>query len=138
MYVTDEELRDCGVMPISRYPYPATVPQVEPTELQTEAHENPDENNESQEEKPRPRVEITCVQPLPHDVLTIDELSEFIQVPVATIRRWRVKGYGPRAALMQKELRYVREDVIAWLRFEAGKDERCSREAYQPRPARLK
>ncbi|EEZ90339.1 hypothetical protein HMPREF0578_0245 [Mobiluncus mulieris 28-1] len=79
------------------------------------------------------RVEVTCVDLLPHEVLTLNELSEFIQVPPQTIKRWRSEGYGPRAALMKKELRYVREDVIAWLRYEAKKDERCSRDAYEPR-----
>ncbi|MCU9969448.1 helix-turn-helix transcriptional regulator [Mobiluncus mulieris] len=79
------------------------------------------------------RVEVTCVDLLPHEVLTLNELSEFIQVPPQTIKRWRSEGYGPRAALMKKELRYVREDVIAWLRYEAEKDERCSRDAYEPR-----
>lgn len=73
--------------------------------------------------------------PLPHDLLTLEELSAYLQVPVGTIKRWRTEGYGPRAAHVQKELRYYRGDVITWLQYLAQDDERCTRDAY---PAQLK
>lgn len=46
---------------------------------------------------------------------TVEEVSYFLVVPVATLYRWRYHGTGPRAARVGRHLRYLRQDVIAWL-----------------------
>lgn len=47
--------------------------------------------------------------------MTTDELSEFLQIPRATIYRWRQQGTGPKAVVVGKHLRWRRSDVDAWL-----------------------
>lgn len=84
------------------------------------------------------RMEVTCVDLLPHEVLVLDELSKFIRIPPQTIKRWRSEGYGPCAVLMKRELCYAREDVIAWLYYEARRDEQYSRDVYEPRIGTLR
>lgn len=46
---------------------------------------------------------------------TIHEVSEYLQVPVGTLYRWRLKGYGPKVRRIGKHLRYAKEDVLAWV-----------------------
>ncbi len=36
-------------------------------------------------------------------------------IPVQTIHQWRTKGYGPRGRRMGKHVRFVPEDVRAWV-----------------------
>ena len=48
-------------------------------------------------------------------LMTTDELSEFLQIPRATIYRWRQQGTGPKAVVVGKHLRWRRSDVDAWL-----------------------
>ena len=53
--------------------------------------------------------------------LTVDDLAERYQVPVQTVRHWRIRGTGPKAVKIGRYLRYRLEDVIAWERqLEAG------------------
>jgi|TARA_B100000315_G_scaffold214880_1_gene213701 excisionase family DNA binding protein len=47
--------------------------------------------------------------------MTIQDLSEYLRVPVATIYYWRHRGEGPPALKVQRALRYRREDVDAWI-----------------------
>ncbi|GAA3698964.1 hypothetical protein GCM10022377_09970 [Zhihengliuella alba] len=56
-------------------------------------------------------------------LMTIDELSEELSIPVATLYWYRHKGSGPRCARIGKRLMYRRGDVDAWLNeaFETGK-----------------
>lgn len=44
----------------------------------------------------------------------IDQVAEYLNVPVKTLRHWRSTGTGPRAALLGKHLRYRWSDVDAW------------------------
>lgn len=48
--------------------------------------------------------------------LTIDDLAERYQVPVATIRYWRHLGTGPKAMKIGRFVRYKIDDVLAWER----------------------
>lgn len=48
--------------------------------------------------------------------LTIDDLAERYQVPVATVRYWRLRGTGPKAVKIGRFVRYRVEDVFAWER----------------------
>lgn len=48
-------------------------------------------------------------------MLTIDELSDYLAVPVRTLYDWRLSGRGPRAVHVGRQLRYFISDVQAWL-----------------------
>ncbi len=47
---------------------------------------------------------------------TIEEVSEFLGVPVATLYQWRYRRTGPRAARVGRHLRYDPADVRAWFK----------------------
>lgn len=44
----------------------------------------------------------------------IEELAEFLGVPVQTIYKWRAKKFGPPARRMGKYLKYDPDEVLAW------------------------
>ncbi|MBV9161449.1 MAG: helix-turn-helix domain-containing protein [Pseudonocardiales bacterium] len=46
---------------------------------------------------------------------TVQDVANYLQVPVQTLYSWRVQGYGPRVRRVGKHLRYRPEDVTTWL-----------------------
>jgi hypothetical protein len=50
-----------------------------------------------------------------HRLWTVQDLSEFLGIPVDTIRGWRTKKYGPAARKIGKHLRYDPAEVRRWL-----------------------
>lgn len=48
-------------------------------------------------------------------LVTPEELSEMLQIPVGTIYQWRARHTGPPAHKVGRHLRYRRADVEAWL-----------------------
>jgi excisionase family DNA binding protein len=48
-------------------------------------------------------------------LMTVEELGEYLGVPVGTLYQWRVKGYGPRGARVGRFVRFRRVDVEAWV-----------------------
>ncbi len=51
------------------------------------------------------------------EYLTIPQLADVLQVPVATIYRWRHLGEGPRGIRVSgRHVRFRRSDVEAFLR----------------------
>ena len=57
------------------------------------------------------KTELSGLEPL----LTIEALSEYLEVPVTTIRDWRTDGKGPCATKVVGRLRFATSDVLAWL-----------------------
>ncbi len=53
-------------------------------------------------------------------LLTVDEVSEYLGVPKATIYSWSSRGLGPRRYKVGKYLRYRRSDVDAWVDQQAA------------------
>lgn len=49
------------------------------------------------------------------EVLTPAQASEYLQVPVETLRRWRSVGIGPRHAKVGRHVRYRRAALDRWL-----------------------
>lgn len=49
------------------------------------------------------------------DLMTMDEVSEFVRIPVSTLRFYRHKGTGPKSAKIGGRIMYRRTDVEAWL-----------------------
>lgn len=48
-------------------------------------------------------------------LLSIEELAEYLHVPVTTIRDWRTDGKGPCAIKVGGRVRFATSDVQAWL-----------------------
>jgi len=49
------------------------------------------------------------------ELMTSEEVAEYLRVPVPTLYQWRHKGAGPKAARVGRWLRYKRDDVDRWL-----------------------
>lgn len=49
------------------------------------------------------------------DLMTMDEVSEFVRIPVSTLRFYRHKGEGPRSGKIGGRIMYRRADVEAWI-----------------------
>jgi excisionase family DNA binding protein len=48
-------------------------------------------------------------------LLSVDEVAEYLAIPVATLYQWRHKGCGPAAYRVGRHLRYEPAAVDAWL-----------------------
>jgi predicted DNA-binding transcriptional regulator AlpA len=48
-------------------------------------------------------------------LMSIEELSEYLHVPVRTLYDWRLAGKGPCAVHVGRQLRYFVSDILAWL-----------------------
>lgn len=45
---------------------------------------------------------------------TVQDVADYLGVPVKTLYRWRTMNYGPAARRVGKHLRYRSSDVVAW------------------------
>ena len=54
---------------------------------------------------------ISGLEPL----LSIEDLAEYLGVPVTTIYDWRVDGKGPRGVRVGRHVKFTRSDVLAWI-----------------------
>ena len=59
----------------------------------------------------------TPVQPLGglEPLLSIEDLAQYLGVPVTTIYDWRVDGKGPCGVRVGRHVRFTRSDVLAWI-----------------------
>ncbi|GAB3769848.1 excisionase family DNA binding protein [Nocardioides ginsengisegetis] len=48
-------------------------------------------------------------------LISLEELSDYLHVPVKTLYDWRTAGRGPRAVHVGRQLRFFLSDVHAWL-----------------------
>jgi hypothetical protein len=46
--------------------------------------------------------------------LSNEDLAARYGVPLATVRRWRLRGGGPPGVRIGKHVRYLETDVLAW------------------------
>lgn len=51
----------------------------------------------------------------PDPLLTVQQLSDFLDVPVATLYAWRYRREGPPGFRVGRHLRYRWSDVEAWI-----------------------
>ncbi len=49
------------------------------------------------------------------DFLTIDEVSDWLQIPKNTLYYWRQRNEGPPGLSVGKHLRFYKPDVLAWM-----------------------
>lgn len=75
----------------------------------------------------RPGVVVACGQG--ERLLTVEEVAEWLGVPVGTIYAWRYRSTGPASYKVGRHVRFRREDVERWL-----EDQRT--EPIQPSPLR--
>lgn len=54
------------------------------------------------------------------EVWSVEDVAQFLRVPVATVYRWRKVKYGPPAARVGKHLRYDAAEVRAWFKAQAA------------------
>lgn len=45
-------------------------------------------------------------------LITIDEVAEYLQIPVATLYQWRHKGTGPKALKLGRHLRHRPDELV--------------------------
>lgn len=45
---------------------------------------------------------------------TVEDVADYLGVPVKTLYEWRTKSYGPHGKRVGKYVRYKPDDVIAW------------------------
>jgi excisionase family DNA binding protein len=48
-------------------------------------------------------------------LLSVEEVAEWLAVPVGTVYAWRYRGCGPASYKVGRHVRFRREDVEAWL-----------------------
>ncbi|HWD82918.1 MAG TPA: helix-turn-helix domain-containing protein [Kribbella sp.] len=53
-------------------------------------------------------------------LLSIEDLSTYLQVPVNTLYQWRKTGKGPNGFRVGKYVRYRPTDVDAWIDGQAA------------------
>ena len=58
----------------------------------------------------------TKVKGAPDRLLSIQEVSMLLQVPVATLYQWRFRGEGPPGKRVGRYVRYDPGDLSRWLR----------------------
>ena len=46
----------------------------------------------------------------------VKDVADYLGIPVQTLYQWRSKGYGPTGCRMGKHVRFVPDDVRAWVR----------------------
>ena len=52
------------------------------------------------------------------ELLSPQDLADYLDVPLNTIYRWRHRGGGPTAFRVGKHLRYRRNDVEQWIELQ--------------------
>lgn len=60
-------------------------------------------------------------QGLGDEMLTIEEVSDLIRVPINTLRYWRHLGSGPRSFRLGRHIRYWKTDVVLWVTDQASR-----------------
>lgn len=58
--------------------------------------------------------------PFSDQLMTVEEVADFLGVPIATLYQWRHKGTGPVAFRVGRFLRQDPADARAWLEAHAG------------------
>ncbi|MQA17272.1 MAG: helix-turn-helix domain-containing protein [Pseudonocardiaceae bacterium] len=58
---------------------------------------------------------------IPERLWTVQDVADYLSVPVRTLYDWRCRDYGPRARKVGRYLRYSPGEVARW--FESLDDE---------------
>lgn len=69
------------------------------------------------------------------DWLNSQELADWLKVPKRTVEGWRSRGTGPPACKVGAAVRYLRADVMEWIRS-GGSIPESARPVLPPLPKR--
>lgn len=61
------------------------------------------------------RAEDTSRPPICARLWTLQDVSDFLNVPIGTLYQWRVRGEGPPAFKVGRHIRFDPDRVRAWL-----------------------
>lgn len=65
-------------------------------------------------------------RPAPHErperLMSVQELADYLDVPVKTIYAWRYHGHGPRGFRVGRHVRFRWHDVQVWLSEQMAAD----------------
>lgn len=53
--------------------------------------------------------------PKPRPLWGVGDVAEYLGIPVKTLYKWRLEKHGPACLRVGKHLRYVPDDVVAWV-----------------------
>ena len=56
----------------------------------------------------------------PANLISVNELAQYLGVPIDTIYKWNHSGTGPRFAKVGRHVRYRMSDVECWLNDRSG------------------
>lgn len=62
-----------------------------------------------------PFDEPPLTPPTSHRLLSVEELADYLEVPVKTIYTWRHRNTGPKGFRVGKHLRFRWHDVQTWV-----------------------
>jgi excisionase family DNA binding protein len=54
-------------------------------------------------------------------LMSVEEVADFLGVPVQSVRKWRYLGTGPTGLKVGRHVRYRRADLEKWLDAQAMK-----------------
>ena len=57
----------------------------------------------------------TTLAAIPEPLWAVEDVADYLGVPVKTVYRWRCTNYGPPGFRIGRYVRYRSEDVAAWL-----------------------
>lgn len=61
------------------------------------------------------------LQSHPPEIMTTQQVAQYLSVTEETVFRWRKDGVGPKYAQPNRRIiRYLRDDVVAWMREHEG------------------
>lgn len=56
------------------------------------------------------------------EIMTLQQVAEYLQVPVTTVYDWRTRGIGPKGSRVGRYVRYRKSVVDAWLDRQAERN----------------
>lgn len=60
----------------------------------------------------------------PDRLLTVEELAEYLGVPVATLYQWRYRREGPKGFRVGRHVRYRWSEIEAWVERQMAEADR--------------
>ena len=60
-------------------------------------------------------MDLMARTPPPRPLWRVGDVADYLGVPINTLYKWRLERSGPPSLRVGKHLRYVPEDVIAWV-----------------------
>lgn len=60
-------------------------------------------------------MDLKTEVPKPRPLWGTEEVAVYLGVPIKTLYKWRLQKHGPPSLRVGKHLRYVPDDVVAWV-----------------------